>query len=835
MWSDFRDYSVYNYIDVYLLNLTPPPEVKKLVQTPSSNSPQPDIDGDLIAWVDYPNIFLYDITDASPPASLTSAGVNYGPRISGNRVTYYRDDGRIYLTTLDSSEPCPAASFTANVTSGLANLAVQFNDTSGDPNTTHWSWDFGDGTGSYEKDPVHVYILDGIYDVSLTVGNDVGRDYASNTRYIRVGPLPVVSFSANRTYGITPLPVRFTDTSSGSPTGWSWDFGDEITSTDQNPVHVYGSPGVYTVNLTVTNARGNTSGNIPGFIRALNGTSLVASTPVAGLQVTAVGGMQQVSLNVTDAMGYNATWLAFAPPPSSGWERMDFFSTDGIGFVPSGGVIRGNITSCTLESLDIIPHSFGTGVGNNLPLSYRLDLSAYPVDAGILATIWEGVIPEDNATFRSTLAETSTNFTSVLDIAYTLDFATRNLTGVQSATLNLSVSGAWVTKYGNQNNIAVVRLGDNLVNQTLNPSATFTDTATNLDFFTVSSPHGLSRFALVSAVGSSNLIQMGARVATQLIQSAASGSSGGSSPVTPRPTAQPAKVPVERQPATFYGEGKIDTTSAGITRDLVTIMSEDRGASLAVKGSTKAFDGTHGPLTLVTVRPVQRDSLPPVPAETGIRFTGIAYDVGPDGATFDPPARISFTVPDGQWSQDTLYFIRTYSPGIGSWNDIPTSVDPGTRIVSGEVSHLCIFGLFASVAPPVSIPPAERAPAAGPKPLPRTPMGTFTGMLGWLYDTMTAHIQVSFLILLGGFASVYAWTRRAWLARYRTWITLYLASLTGLLWAAFRVSQGGLLPEAIFISTTVVGLNLIVHIFRFDRIHLLPRAGPVTRMPARRW
>ncbi|MDO9325924.1 MAG: kelch repeat-containing protein [Methanoregula sp.] len=36
-----------------------------------------------------------------------------------------------------------------------------------------------------------------------------------------------VDFSATPTSGIAPLPVQFTDLSSGSPTGWAWFFGDE--------------------------------------------------------------------------------------------------------------------------------------------------------------------------------------------------------------------------------------------------------------------------------------------------------------------------------------------------------------------------------------------------------------------------------------------------------------------------------------------------------------------------------------------------------------------------------------------------------------------------------
>ena len=56
--------------------------------------------------------------------------------------------------------------------------------------------------------------------------------------------------------GPPPLPVQFTDTSTGSITNWSWDFGDGGTSTAQYPSHVYSTAGTYTVSLTVTGPGG---------------------------------------------------------------------------------------------------------------------------------------------------------------------------------------------------------------------------------------------------------------------------------------------------------------------------------------------------------------------------------------------------------------------------------------------------------------------------------------------------------------------------------------------------------------------------------------------------
>jgi len=55
----------------------------------------------------------------------------------------------------------------------------------------------------------------------------------------------------------TPSPgqtVVFTDTSTGNPTSWAWDFGDGSSSTEQNPSHDYATTGAKTVTLTVANA-----------------------------------------------------------------------------------------------------------------------------------------------------------------------------------------------------------------------------------------------------------------------------------------------------------------------------------------------------------------------------------------------------------------------------------------------------------------------------------------------------------------------------------------------------------------------------------------------------
>jgi PKD repeat protein len=70
------------------------------------------------------------------------------------------------------------------------------------------------------------------------------------------GEPPVAAFSGTPLQGPAPLAVTFTDLSSNTPSAWSWDFGDEGTSTERNPTHVYTEPGTYSVVLDASNGAG---------------------------------------------------------------------------------------------------------------------------------------------------------------------------------------------------------------------------------------------------------------------------------------------------------------------------------------------------------------------------------------------------------------------------------------------------------------------------------------------------------------------------------------------------------------------------------------------------
>jgi len=112
--------------------------------------------------------------------------------------------------------------------------------------------------------------------VAHTATNAAGSNKITKTNYIIVKTSvvkPVAAFSASPISGKAPLKVAFTDTSTGTPTKWIWDFGDGSKSFLQNPTHKYSKAGVYTVSLTVKNAKGSNTVTKTNYIKVVTKTS----------------------------------------------------------------------------------------------------------------------------------------------------------------------------------------------------------------------------------------------------------------------------------------------------------------------------------------------------------------------------------------------------------------------------------------------------------------------------------------------------------------------------------------------------------------------------------
>lgn len=72
--------------------------------------------------------------------------------------------------------------FKSSTKSGVAPLTVQFKDLSLG-NLTSWKWDFGDSTSSDQRNPIHIYEKEGIFNVKLTVSDTNLYSISSDSGY----------------------------------------------------------------------------------------------------------------------------------------------------------------------------------------------------------------------------------------------------------------------------------------------------------------------------------------------------------------------------------------------------------------------------------------------------------------------------------------------------------------------------------------------------------------------------------------------------------------------------------------------------------------------------
>ena len=161
------------------------------------------------------------------------------------------------------------------------------------------------------QNPEHTYAEAGNYVVNLTVSNGNGTDSKTLEIIVDEAPSddevpPVADFNANPRGGNAPLSVHFTD-SSLNATEWDWDFGDEATSTLQNPMHNYTEAGNYVVNLTVSNGNGTDLKTLEIIVAEASSEDKVL--PVANFNANPTSGPAPLSVRFTDrsqnATGWN--------------------------------------------------------------------------------------------------------------------------------------------------------------------------------------------------------------------------------------------------------------------------------------------------------------------------------------------------------------------------------------------------------------------------------------------------------------------------------------------------------------------------------------------------
>jgi len=146
-------------------------------------------------------------------------------------------------------------------------------------------------------------------------------------------------FGSDITVGNAPATVQFYDSSTVTPTSWTWHFGDGDSSSLQNPSHLYNEPGAYDVTLSIgTDSMGAITDVKTGYIILLADTLTFA--PAAGVPGSQV--VMSVNLKNSQELTKLTIPLTFDESPyltfdsaTLGQRTLYFERFQLVGFIPS--------------------------------------------------------------------------------------------------------------------------------------------------------------------------------------------------------------------------------------------------------------------------------------------------------------------------------------------------------------------------------------------------------------------------------------------------------------------------------------------------------------------
>jgi len=518
------------------------------------------------------------------------------------------------------------------------------------------------------------------------------------------------------------------------------------------------------VNVTGTGFTGATAvkfGNTAGTALTVNSDTQINITSPAGAAGT-------VNVTVTTPGGTSANSSAnqftYAPAPTV------------TGIAPTSGTVDGgtvvNVTGTGFTLATAV--NFGAKTGTNLTVNSDTQINITSPDGAAGAVVHLTV---------TTPGGTST--TSDADrFTYAVPPSVTGITpesGINTGLISVNITG---TDFGNPPVVKLSRAGQADINAT--NVVWLSATQISCDFLITGAGTGNWTVIVInpdgqnSLSGPNNPIQLvGLAIANAVSNAPSSVSSTGNSDGAGtgqssgivsggnvvEPAAQGAPSPADPgQTENIYANPN------GVITQATSLQSTNGLATLNVDLGVVAKDAAGNPLSSVSIAAVPVESVPDLPSGTSISYAGMAYNLQPDGATFSPAVSISFTVPQGQVAQD--YTVRSYDRASGTWQDLPASYNAQTGMVTAEVSHFCLFAVFAKMvttAPTIAatpiVTPLIPTTLAPPSPTIAT---NFLGILLWVVNLMVKNpLMLAGIVILAVGIVLMIWKQRRDRLNYR--------------------------------------------------------------------
>jgi len=192
------------------------------------------------------------------PNTGVSYNWNFGNGASGsiNPISYqYSQPGTYQLTLVINNGVCTdttietivvdtlvAANFVSN-TDCNQGVALVNNSTGASNYFLNW----GDGNTQTSFTSNHQYTSVGNYQITLIASNGACADTTTTNVFINSSPIADIALTINECKDTVSFNSLFTANS------YLWTFGDGSSSPLANPIHFYSSPGIYTIQLLVSN------------------------------------------------------------------------------------------------------------------------------------------------------------------------------------------------------------------------------------------------------------------------------------------------------------------------------------------------------------------------------------------------------------------------------------------------------------------------------------------------------------------------------------------------------------------------------------------------------